>query len=614
MSTVISEVINKNNKQTDTCDLLLHYLEQLGVEYVFGIPGGPVEPLYNALARSEKRGGIRVITARHETGAVFMADAYARNTGKLGVCCSTTGPGATNLITGVASSYANNTPLLVITAQVSQNKFGQKAEQESTDTGINITGMMQFCTRYNSLVTHAEQFEQKLISAVMFAFGSTRGPSHLSIPTDILKSNIPKASKDANLQRAIIRPPLYDIGSTSSLIKKLTVSNKIVIVVGNGAKKAIGSIYQLLNIYNALVVDTPDSKSFINPYHPLYRGVMGFAGHSSATQALNDKSVDTILAIGASLSQFANDPILFSSKLIHIDDVEEHFTRSSMAKLQVRGDISSILNELLKSHNKYAKNRADADYKHYKTVIDKVTLFTNKQIEQKRIPHFTLDEPDKLSDTSVPIKPQWLMGELTKLFPPNTRYIADIGNSFAWAIHYLHPFDRRTEQRRKDDRDTNGRRKLNDGLVQICAEFGSMGWSIGSSIGLALANPGEPVVCIVGDGSYLMAGQEITVAIEEKLPIIFLILNDQHLGMVKHGQQLNNSEDVANTLPNISFSLMAASMGAMGYPIEIPEDLQKLNIDSICNRKGPSVLDVRIDPNEVPPIATRIKNLQLNHE
>ncbi|PHS72216.1 MAG: acetolactate synthase, partial [Cycloclasticus sp.] len=159
------------------CDLLIEYLEKIGVEFVFGIPGGAIEPLYNALAKSEARGGIRAITARHETGAVFMADAYARNTGKLGVCCSTTGPGATNMITGVASSYENNTPLLIITPQASQDKVGKKALQESGDTGVNIAGMFQFFTRYNSYVTHIDQFEHKLVSAIMSAFSSPSGPT-----------------------------------------------------------------------------------------------------------------------------------------------------------------------------------------------------------------------------------------------------------------------------------------------------------------------------------------------------------------------------------------------------------------------------------------------------
>ncbi len=150
-------------------DLLVSYLEQLGVEYVFGIPGGVIEPLYNALARSERRGGVRAVVARHETGAAFAADGYARNSGKLGVVCGTAGPGATNLITGVASAYDNNSPLLVITAQTAITNFRKRAAQESSDTGINTVAMFEYCTHYSTLVSHADQFERKLTSAIMKA-------------------------------------------------------------------------------------------------------------------------------------------------------------------------------------------------------------------------------------------------------------------------------------------------------------------------------------------------------------------------------------------------------------------------------------------------------------
>ncbi|MCZ6564914.1 MAG: thiamine pyrophosphate-binding protein, partial [Gammaproteobacteria bacterium] len=153
-------------------DLIVSYLEQIGVDYVFGIPGGAIEPLYNALARSERKGGIRSVVARHETGAAFMADGYARNSGKLGVCCATAGPGATNLITGVASAYDNHSPLLVITAQTALENFGRNAAQESGDTGINTVAMFVQCTHYSTLVSHVNQLEQTLASPIMTAFRS----------------------------------------------------------------------------------------------------------------------------------------------------------------------------------------------------------------------------------------------------------------------------------------------------------------------------------------------------------------------------------------------------------------------------------------------------------
>jgi len=160
-------------------DLLVAYLEQLGVEYVFGVPGGAIEPLYDALARSERRGGVRAVVARHETGAAFMADGYARNSGKLGVCCSTTGPGATNMITGVASAYENNVPMLVITAQTAISTFGKGAIQDSSCTGVNTVGLYSHCTRYNTLISHIDQLVLHYQPQIDFKTGDLLGAEAL---------------------------------------------------------------------------------------------------------------------------------------------------------------------------------------------------------------------------------------------------------------------------------------------------------------------------------------------------------------------------------------------------------------------------------------------------
>ena len=166
-------------------DLIVEYLEQFGVEYVFGVPGSPLGPLFDALVRSERRGGPRAVLARHEAGAAFIADGYARESGRLGVCCSTTGPGATNLITGVASAYAEQIPLLVITSQTRIPDFSFGCFQDSSRDGVDIMSMFDHCTRYNSMVTHPNQLEKKLAAALATAMGNPKGPAHLSIPIDI---------------------------------------------------------------------------------------------------------------------------------------------------------------------------------------------------------------------------------------------------------------------------------------------------------------------------------------------------------------------------------------------------------------------------------------------
>ena len=209
-------------------DLLVQYLEMLGVEFVFGIPGGAIEPLYNALARSARRGGVRPLVARHESGAAFMADGYSTRSGRLGVCCSTTGPGATNLVTGVASAYANQIPMLVITAQTALPTFGRGAFQESSCTGINTVGILAHCTRYNTLVSHLDQLEHKLVSALMTAYGSPPGPVHLSIPLDVMRAWVKPGSARFDLVKLLHRPQLVDGEAVESCCRLLERSGRTV--------------------------------------------------------------------------------------------------------------------------------------------------------------------------------------------------------------------------------------------------------------------------------------------------------------------------------------------------------------------------------------------------
>lgn len=239
------EVKSKASAALEMGDLLVAYLNQLGVEYVFGVPGGAIEPLYNALARSERQGGVRAVVARHETGAAFMADGYARNTGKLGVCCSTTGPGATNMITGVASAYENNVPMLAITAQTSILTFGKGAIQDSSCTGINTVGLYQHCTRYNTLISHPAQFEHKLSASIMSAMGSPAGPAHISVPRDVMALAAEGYSANYQLHNLLDKPALLDSDAVEQLFEELSVAKKVVFIIGDEACDAIGSILSL---------------------------------------------------------------------------------------------------------------------------------------------------------------------------------------------------------------------------------------------------------------------------------------------------------------------------------------------------------------------------------
>lgn len=574
-------------------DLVVAYLEQLGVEYVFGIPGGAIEPLYNALARSTRRGGPRPIVTRHETGAAFMADGYTRQTGKLGVCCSTTGPGATNLITGVSVAYENWIPMLVITAQTPLANFGRGAFQDSSCTGVNTVGMFQYCTRYNTLVSHVEQLEPKLTAAVMTALHSPKGPAHLSIPLDVLRARAPVRMPSYNLVSKLNRTSLLDDDAVEQLCNEIARAQGVVLVIGNGCSEAIGTILETALRLNAIIVTTPDGKGLISPYHPLFRGVIGFAGHSTASQALIDPSVDLIVAVGTGFGEWSSSSrdtrALLSERLVHVASSEGHLIRSPMARLHVRGDVGTVFERVL------ARVEPKSGRSH--TVGGAAEPNgTSRQL------HFQLHEEAKYrDDASVPVKPQWLMYQLAQLFPLSTRYLADTGNSVAWAIHYLHPFDRRM----------GGRRDAKGGGVRFSLEFASMGWAISAAVGTALGDPGKPVVCITGDGAWLMNGHEITVAIQEHIPIVFIILNDAALGMVKHGQRFTQAEPIGYELPPVDYCAHAKALGAEGYIISRPHDLLELDVNAICQRPGPTLLDVRIDREEAPPMSVRFEALGL---
>ena len=590
----------------DVADLLVAYLEQIGVEYVFGVPGGAIEPLYNALARSERRGGIRHILARHEAGAAFMADGYARETGNIGVCCSTSGPGATNLITGVAGAFDNNIPMLVITGQPALPAFGKHPLQESACTGVNVLGMFRHCTRYNSLISHPKQLEPKLIAALQRATRAPRGPVHLTVPVDVFRSKSTLAAPSYDLRQLLAPSSMIDDDAVDSLYRMVIEAKKVVLLIGGWCGEAAGSILQFAALKEATFVTTPDGKGLVSPHHPLFRGVFGFGGHVSADGALRDESVDLILAVGASMGEWNSggwSDSLLNERLVHIDESEDNLARTPMARLHVRGRILSVFNRLVERLHDEEKHAS------YETERRRVS----SEVETKASdPDRMLSDMDKYLSDAAPIKPQRLMRELGLMFPPTTRFLADTGNSVSWSTHYLHPRDRRVGERRLvggERKRTAGRRRTPGGWLRVTMNFAPMGWAIGGAVGTAAANPDVPVVCITGDGSLLMNGQEISVAVAEKQTIVFVVLNDRALGMVKHGQRLAKAEQIGCELPPTDFAALGRALGAEGYTIHSPEDIAKLDIDAICARKGPTVLDVHIDPEEVPPMNVRMRVL-----
>jgi len=564
-------------------DLILRYLERLGVEYIFGVPGGAIEPLYNALARSERNGGPKAVIARHETGAAFMAEGYARETGKLGVCCATSGPGATNLLTGVASAYADSTPVLAITGQPSLQTFGMGALQEGSCTGINTVKLFEDCTHFNTLVSHSAQLEHKLMMAISHAMGNCPGPVHLSVPVDIMRMSVQSQASSGNLWAFIDHEVVPTYEAERLLYDELAGKERVTILVGEGCFDSVDDILSLAEARQWSLVATPRAKGLIPENHRLYRGVFGFAGHRSARKSMLEENAERIVVIGTALDEVTtggwdHSAGLDRKRLVHISNNPNHLSRSTSALRCILGSPRLLLKRL---------NR--------RFEVEKPVKWDLCGDSSSRSPtNYLLDDSVSCADRSSPIKPQAFFWHLSQSLTPQARVYADSGSSYLWAIHYWHV-----------------RKALDNGRTpfQIGIGFSSMGWAIGASVGAAAGAKDAPVICITGDGSALMSGQEITVALQENLNVLFIILNDSCLGMVKHGQALGGAEAIGTELPRVNFALMSEAMGVQAYSVNSFSDIDQIDLGHLLSQPGPCLLDVRVDASAVPPMGNRMRVL-----
>ena len=564
--------------------LIVDYIQALGIPLVFGVPGGSLEPFIQSLKKSADSGGTQLILARSEAGAVHMADGYSRESGQLGVCCATSGPGATNMLTAVASAYADGTPLLVITAQTAMATFGRGAMQEGSCTGVNTLAMFQACTRYNTLVSHPAQLEPKLLAAISHALGPTPGPVHLSIPRDIFQANIEEQGGHGSFRAFFGQEVEPNRRQLTQLKLLLEGSRSGAIVIGHGCEGAIQEVLSWAEHKQWPIVTTPMGRGLVCADHPLFRGVFGTAGHESARLLLSEAQVDTILVIGANLDESAtcgwDGSTILSPRMVHINANPEQLSLSYMAKFNLLGSPKLVFN-FLNQHPGQGQNPP------------KKTSTSNTGEQQPKIKMLHLSD---CARNSVPINPRRLFWHLSQQVDAETRLFADAGNSFFWALHYW-------QQQYLPGNEKN--------LFRIGIGFASMGWACPAAIGSTLAAPDKAHICFVGDGSLLMNSLEISVAKEHQLNILFVVLNNQSLGTVKHGQRLQGVEPTACELPAVNFAALATAMNIEAYRISSMDQLNTLGVQALFERPGPIVLDVLIDDEVVPPIGERLRALRM---
>ncbi|MBI2371667.1 MAG: thiamine pyrophosphate-binding protein [Deltaproteobacteria bacterium] len=325
--------------KTQAVNFLVEYLANLGVTHIFGIPGGPLTPFYMAVYNGRK---IEPILTKHELGAAFMADGYARVRGGIGVCCGTTGPGSTNLITGVASAYADSVPLLVLTGQVATKAFGKGASQESTEETVDIVEMFRKITRYSALVMRGDKLPEMLHRAMSHALGGRTGPVHLNVPCDTMFHEVEYGF--AQLRTPIVRTRTFDRESIKQAVVALLRASRPGVLLGHGTvlSDACYEARLIAEMLSIPVATTPKAKGAFPEDHKLSLGVFGFSGHPAAEKYLLENGLDVLLAVGTSFNEWGSlswdRRLQPRESLLHVDIDPAQIGRNYPSKVPLIGD------------------------------------------------------------------------------------------------------------------------------------------------------------------------------------------------------------------------------------------------------------------------------------
>jgi acetolactate synthase-1/2/3 large subunit len=542
-------------------DELVSELVEAGIDTYFGVPGGAIEPLFDALARQQDVGRVRLVAMRSEAGAAFAADGYYRQTGRLAVCTATTGPGVSNLLTATMSAHADRVPMLVLTPQVAAHKQGRGALQESSMDGYDLPHVFSTATKYSSIVTHPDQLRHKLARALSIAQQPPAGPVQLSISSDLLRA--PAAAVPRRLHRSGAPPAPVDSGSVELLVRDLLAAHQPVFYVGDDAGPGVARVLDLARVLGAAVVSSPAGKRWLGHLHGSYAGVIGFSGHAEAQQAVN--CADLIVAFGATFDELSTNAwtALPAVRLYAVDRHAEFAYRLDTAR-PVIAAAEQVLERLATA---LGQRPAAPERRQVSGVRARV-----------RPPG------------AGPVHPAHLMHWLTRVLADDVVVHVDAGNSFSWS----------TRELLRPEPDT----------YRVAMGFSTMCWAISAAIGAAIARP-RRTLCICGDGSMLMSSLELTVAVEQQLPVSYVILNDAGLGMVRHGQRLAGARSIATEIAPVRFDELARACGAQGIRVQCAADLEAIDAHWFTDDAGgPIVIDVRIDREAVPPMAERVRGLQ----
>ncbi len=529
----------------NTAELLIQCLENEGVRYIFGLPGEENLHVLEAI----KKSSIEFITTRHEQGAAFMADVYGRLTGKSGVCLSTLGPGATNLMTGVADANLDGAPLVAITGQVGTDRMHIEAHQY-----LDLVAMFAPVTKWNSQIVRPSNTPEIVRRAFKISQSEKPGAVHIDLPENI--AAMPAVGTPLN--NSTLQKTYAAFQSITAAASAISEAKNPLILVGNGAIRANASetLTKFATDLNIPVVNTFMGKGVIPYTHPLALWTMGLQQRDYINCGFDN--TDLVIAIGYDLIEYS--PKKWNPQadipIIHISALSAEIDSSYVPIVEVVGDISDSLDEILQ--------RVDRTDK-----LEPYALQLRADIRA--------DYEEYANDSGFPIKPQKLIYDLRQVMGPEDIVISDVGAHKMWLARHYH-CDR-------------------PNTCLISNGFAAMGIAIPGAVAAKLVHPNRKVVAATGDGGFMMNCQELETALRVGTPFVTLIFNDGGYGLIEWKQQNQFGSSSYVHFGNPDFVKLAESMGLKGYRVESATDFIPI-LKTALAQDVPAVIDCPVDYRE----------------
>ena len=542
-------------------EIVVRCLRDEGVQHIFGYPGGAVLNIYDEIYKQED---FKHILVRHEQAAVHAADAYARSTGQVGVAIVTSGPGATNAVTGIATAYMDSIPMVVITGQVPTAAIGQDAFQE-----VDTIGITRPCVKHNFLVKDVKDLASTIKKAFFIAATGRPGPVVVDVPKDVTQHKCEYEYPKSVTMRSYNPTSKGHAGQIKKAAQMLLEAKRPILYTGGGVVlgNAAEQVTELARLLGYPVTNTLMGLGGYPSPDPLFLGMLGMHGTIEANMAM--QHCDVLLAVGARFDdRVVGNPKHFAKeahRIIHIDVDPSSISKRVRVDVPIVGEVGQVLDEIIK-HIRAGKEKPD----------DQALKAWWAQIELWRS-----QDCLKYDRAASVIKPQYVVEKLYEVTGGDAFVTSDVGQHQMWAAQYY--------------KFAKPRRWINSGGL------GTMGFGLPAAMGVQMAHPDATVACITGEGSIQMNIQELSTCKEWKLPLKIILLNNGYLGMVRQWQEFfyeeRYSESYMSSLPD--FVKLAEAYGHVGITVEKPEDVEPALRDAFGKYKDRLVfLNFLTDPRE----------------